>query len=172
MIRPILTAQDARLRKKSKPVAKIDKKVLSLIKDLKDTLKAQKDPEGVGLAAPQIGKNFNVFVFTTPKGLKTIINPKVISVIKDKTKRSKEKILEGCLSLINFYGPLTRPEKIRLKYMTESGKEIIETFLGFDAQIIQHEIDHLNGVLFIDRLIEQKKPLYEHVDDEWEEVEI
>jgi len=54
----------------------------------------------------------------------------------------------------------------------KKGGEVIETFAGFDAQIIQHEIDHLNGILFVDRLLEQKKPLYELVDGEWQEVEI
>lgn len=169
-----MPASDSRLRLKSKPVSVVDKKILTLIADLKDTLVIQKDPEGVGLAAPQLGKNVRIFVAQTPKGIKTIINPKIISISKgpSKKKRKGKKIMEGCLSLINFYSPLRRPGKIKLKYLTEAGTEKIETFTGFTAQIIQHEIDHLNGILFVDRLIEQKKSLYELVGDEWEKVEI
>lgn len=174
MIRNILHAHDPRLRVVSKPVKVVDKKIRDLISDLKDTLVVQKDPEGVGLAAPQIGKNVRVFVAKTPNGIKAVINPKVLEIIKGQPKKKKrsKKIMEGCLSLINFYGPLKRPEKIKIGYTTEEGKEKVETFTGFLAQIIQHEIDHLNGVLFVDRLIEQKRSLYELVDEEWEKVEL
>lgn len=185
MVRDILPANDPRLRQISKPVGSVDKKTLSLINDLKDTLKVQKDPEGVGLAAPQIGKNVRIFVAKTGKTFKVIINPQILPIGKvsekktpdRKTSRSKgekrgKRIMEGCLSLINYYGPLKRKEKIKLKYLTEEGKEKVETFTGFTAQIIQHEIDHLQGILFVDRLIEQKKPLYELAGDEWERVEI
>ena len=184
MIRDILPANDPRLRQISKPVENVDKKTLSLINDLKDTLEVQKDPEGVGLAAPQIGKNVKVFVVKTPKGVKVIINPKVLSVSKEPVKKTRKgkktrldsrkarQVMEGCLSLINYYGPLRRPEKIKLSYLSEEGKEKTQTFTGFTAQIIQHEIDHLQGILFVDRLIEQKKPLYELAGGEWERVEI
>jgi methionyl-tRNA formyltransferase len=80
--------------------------------------------------------------------------------------------MEGCLSLPNFYGPLTRSPKIKVEYQNERGEKIKEFRSGFEAQIIQHEVDHLNGVLFIDRLLEQKKPLFELVNGEWEEVEL
>jgi peptide deformylase len=173
MIKPILPATDPRLRQKSKPVNKVDKKVLLLIKDLKDTLKVQKDPEGVGLAAPQIGKNLRVFIMKPGKEMKVVINPQIISEKKLKNSdKSKNRIMEGCLSLPHYYGPLKRSKKLTLKYLDEKGSEITEIFSDFDAQIILHEIDHLNGVLFVDRLLEQKKPLYELLDDGWEEVEI
>lgn len=185
MIRDILPASDPRLRQVSKPVSKIDKKTLELISDLKETLLAQKDPEGVGLAAPQIGKNVRVFVAKIGKNLKVVINPQILHVEKiasrkiparkgpkPASEKKDKRIMEGCLSLINFYGPLKRSEKIRLEYLGEDGKVKVETFTGFSAQIIQHEIDHLQGILFVDRLIEQKKPLFELVGDEWEKVEI
>ena len=79
MIRKILPATDPRLRIKSKPVTKIDKKVLQLIQDLQDTLAVQKDPEGIGLAAPQIGKNVRVFVTNYKKFKRVVINPEIIS---------------------------------------------------------------------------------------------
>jgi peptide deformylase len=171
MIRQVLNATDPKLRLKSKPVVKVDKKVLSLIKDLKDTLVVQKDPEGIGLAAPQIGKNLRVFVIKPAKELLVFINPKIQNSFKSKSK-TDNKIMEGCLSLPHHYGPLKRAEKIKVKYLTEKGDEVSEEFKALEAQIIQHEIDHLNGVLFIDRLLEQKKPLYEFINGEWEKVEI
>lgn len=179
MIKKIVKVTDPTLRLKSKPVKKIDKKIRTLIKDLKDTLSSQKDPEGVGLAASQIGKNLRIFVTKYQDKIEVYINPKVLFVSKDKKKNGKgtkkikrPKIMEGCLSLPNFYGPLARSGKLKISYKNVSGKNIIKTFEGFEAQIIQHEIDHLNGKLFIDHLIEQKKPLYELIDDSWEEVDL
>ena len=110
---------------------------------------------------------------------RVFINPKIVFSSDKSTKKvnqtntlSPKKIMEGCLSLPHFYGPLSRPKKVRLEFTNELGKKRVDTFEGFEAQIIQHEIDHLNGVLFIDRLLEQKKPLYELVNGEWEEVEL
>lgn len=172
MIRNILSATDPKLRLKSQPVQKIDKKTLGLVKDLKDTLKVQVDPEGVGLAAPQIGKNLRLFVMKRQDGtIKTVINPTNLKIIQ-KNIKNKNKIMEGCLSLPNYYGPLARDLAVQITFLTESGKTVTETFNDFDSQIVLHEIDHLEGVLFVDRLLEQKKPLYELVGDEWHEVEL
>lgn len=176
MIRKILSSKEPSLRQKSKPVKKIDKKILQIIEDLKDTLKIQKDPEGVGLAAPQIGKNLRIFICNYKDFNRVVINPEIISISKNNNKtkslKNKKEILEGCLSLPNYYGPLNRADKVTLKYMDEKGKNINETFTGFNAQIILHEIDHLDGILFLDRLLEQKKPLYKVEGNEWEEVEL
>jgi len=176
MIRKILLSKNPILRLKSKPVAKVDKKVLDLIRDLKDTLSIQKEPEGVGLAAPQIGKNLRVF-YANYKGFeRVVINPEIISIEKVKRQevkgKSKKEILEGCLSLPYYYGPLKRASKITVKYLSELGKSVTETFEGFNAQIIMHEIDHLEGVLFVDHLLKEKKPLYKVQGDEWEEMEL
>lgn len=175
MIREILGVKDQRLRQPSKPVKKMDKKILSIIEDLKETLAVQNDPEGIGLAAPQIGKNVRVFVIKPNDSIQTIINPEIITVSKEKTRARDKKgkaVMEGCLSLPHFYGPIKRGAKIKIKYLDEEGKLRIKALEGLEAQIIQHEIDHLNGILFIDRLLEQKKPLYEYKDGEWERVEI
>lgn len=177
MIRKILLSSDPNLRQKSKAVTKVDKKILKLIQDLKETLSIQKEPEGVGLAAPQIGKNMRVFV-TNYKGFeRVVINPEVIKidksqVVSHKSKASKKEILEGCLSLPYYYGPLKRAAKITVKYLNEKGEKVTETFEGFNAQIIMHEIDHLEGILFVDHLLKEKKPLYKVKGDEWEEVEL
>jgi peptide deformylase len=177
MIRKILSSGDPILRRKSKTVIKLDKKVKDLVKDLKDTLSVQKDPEGIGLAAPQIGKNLRVFVAKYKNFEKVVINPEVISISKSKTSvrpkhKSNKEILEGCLSLPYYYGPLKRAPKITIKYMNENGESLTESFEDFQAQIIMHEIDHLEGILFIDHLLSEGKPLYKVDGDEWEEVEL
>jgi peptide deformylase len=178
MIRKILQSGNPVLRATSNPVKKIDKKVAALIQDLKDTLAVQKDPEGVGLAAPQIGKKLQVFLADYKDFNRVVINPEILKIEKQtgkkpkKTAKSKREILEGCLSLPYYYGPLKRAAKIKVKYLNEKGEEITEDFEGFNAQIILHEIDHLNGVLFIDRLFQERKPLYKVDGDEWEEVEL
>lgn len=153
---------------------------MDIIKDLKDTLKIQKEPEGVGLAAPQIGKNLNIFIADYKNFQRVVINPEILKMSEKQPrsakatrgKKTNKEILEGCLSLPYYYGPLKRADKITVKYLNEKGVEITEDFEGFDAQIILHEIDHLNGTLFIDRLFEEKKPLYKVDGDEWEEIEL
>lgn len=184
MIRKILRSGDPKLREKSKPVIKIDSKILELIRDLKETLAIQKDPEGVGLAAPQIGKGMRVFVANYKDLNRVIINPEIVETHQSQAtshrpQPAKSEILEGCLSLPNYYGPLKRNQKLKIKYQTlemVNGQWLTvnktESFSGFDAQIILHEIDHLNGVLFLDRLLEQKKPLYKLEKNTWEEVDI
>jgi peptide deformylase len=173
MIQKIVSVKDPKLREVSKPVNELDKKVQDLIHDLKDTLLCQKDPIGVGLAAPQIGKNFRIFAIKPKDKVSIIVNPEIIYIKEDSgIKDKKEKLMEGCLSLPNFYGPLSRPEMIKLNFLDEKGNKITKLFEGFESQIIQHELDHLEGILFIDRLIEQKKPLYELINGEWEKLEI
>lgn len=176
MIQKIVQSGNATLRVKSKVVQKVDKKVLQVIQDLKDTLRVQKDPEGIGLAAPQIGKNLQVFLADFKDFKRVVINPRIISVGKRphsaKASRGKKEILEGCLSLPYYYGPLKRSDKVTLEYLNEKGEKVAEKFEGFNAQIILHEVDHLNGILFIDHLLEEKKPLYKVIGNEWEEVEL
>ncbi len=174
MIRKILNIKEKSLHEPSKPVGKVDKKIHELIEDMKDTLAAQEDPEGVGLAAPQIGKNLRVFLIRYNDTEKVVINPKITKIEKVKKSKSKsrEKLLEGCLSLPHYYGPLKRDTKVTLHYMDETGKDVVEVFSGFLAQIVQHEVDHLEGVLFIDRILEQNAPLYHFHGDEYEEVEL
>ena len=170
MVQKILRSGDPKLRKISKPVNKVDNKVKSTIADLKDTLASQKDPEGVGLAAPQIGKNTRIFVANFKNFFRVVINPEIVKI--HQTPGIRHGVLEGCLSLPNYYGPLKRAGYVKLKYLDENGKEVIETIRGFPAQIVLHEIDHLNGILFIDRLLKQKKTLYQLINGEWEEVEL
>lgn len=165
------------LRAKSKNIKKIDKRIAKLIDEMKSTLLMQSDPEGVGLAAPQLGKNIRIFIMHYPEEniiTKVIINPKVILTEnkEQKVKRSEKDILEGCLSLPHYYGPVERENYIKLEYLDENGESQVEEFKGFVAQIVQHELDHLNGKLFIDYILENKSPLYYIRGDEVTEVEV
>lgn len=206
-VRPVFSVKDARLREKSKPVQKADKKLLQLIKDLEDTLLVQNDPEGVGLAAPQIGVNLRVFVMRHRGKIIPVINPEILSMsektnepdkstqrppagragIAHSAKGGNDYIMEGCLSLPRYYGPVKRAWEVTLKYQTiqkpacRQARPTPDTwhlapetriFKGFPAQIIQHEIDHLDGKIFVDRLLEQKRKLYEIKGKRWEEVEV
>ncbi|QQS39430.1 peptide deformylase [Candidatus Woesebacteria bacterium] len=184
MIRKIVGVKDPSLRRISLPVKKVDKKIKDLIRDMEETLVSQKDPEGIGLAAPQIGKNLQIFLMklTTKDAkelneqslIKVVINPQIVKVDKV-TKQEltkKREILEGCLSLPHYYGPLVRSSKVTINYLDENGEKRIQTFSNLPAQIVLHEIDHLNGILFVDRLLEQGQPLYEYKADRWKEVEL
>lgn len=175
MILRIIDVKNPILRQVAKPVVKIDKKIKNLISDMRETLASQKDPEGVGLAASQVGKSFRIFIIKYKNIEKIIINPEVLEVSQGKVKKVKEgdrEILEGCLSLPHYYGPINRASKIKISYLNEHEKKVIEEFSDFNAQIVQHEIDHLNGTLFVDKILEQKAPLYKMVGEEWEEVEL
>ncbi|KKQ25381.1 MAG: Peptide deformylase [Candidatus Woesebacteria bacterium GW2011_GWA1_37_8] len=175
MIRQILDVKQNTLREKSKPVVAVDKKIKELIRDMIHTLEVQKDPEGVGLAASQVGKNLRLFVMKPKDKAIVIMNPEIVTVSKEKNmpkNDSGKKIMEGCLSLPHYYGPLKRANEITIKFLGEDGNIKTQIFKGLAAQIVQHEIDHLNGVLFIDRLLEAKTPLYEYLDGEWEKVDL
>lgn len=163
------------LRKKSIPVEP-GKKLLSIVKDLSDTIAHQDNPKGVGLSAPQIGKNWDAFVtYLAPNleeeanlsHLRVFLNPKIIGVSNEMTLGADEEepILEGCLSIPNIYGPVPRHEWIELEYdiMTEDGfKKMQEKFTDFFARVVQHEYDHLRGVLFTDYSLKGDLPVYEY----------
>ena len=103
--------------------------------------------EALGVAAPQIGENLRVCLVYMNEEFVALINPEILSF-------SAEKIVgeEGCLSLPEIWGDVERPKNIRLKYTNEEGEEREEAFSGLPSRIIQHEVDHLNGVLFTDRM--------------------
>lgn len=159
-------------------VNKIDKKIREIVALMKKTLTDSDNPKGVGLAATQIGIPLSIFI-TRPKETSTIdvfINPQItwrsenLAEINregnSKPSIKKDRKLEGCLSINNVWGHLRRPEKIRLKYMNIQGVWEEKEFSGFMATIIQHETDHLNGILFTQRVLEQKEKLYKIEEDE------
>lgn len=176
MKRPIVHVPDAVLNAPTKPIVKFDKRVTRLIGDLKDTLMATTNPKGVGLAAPQIGEPWRVFV-TRPKEsgpVRAFINPHITHVSHQQTDGvpQRENLpageggkLEGCLSIPKIWGKVKRAAALTLRYQDERGNKKEEKFSGFMATIIQHETDHVNGILFTHRILEQKQKLYQATTD-------
>jgi len=146
----ILTDGDPILREKSIEVKEITNEVLSYVKDMKETIKKS---NGVGLAAPQVGILERVvlvcFQITKKKYSSPIvlINPKILSFSDDKNVDE-----EGCLSIPGVYDNVSRYTRIEVEYMDLDGKVHVEEFQDFNARVIQHEVDHLNGILFVDRV--------------------
>jgi peptide deformylase len=172
------------LSQKAKPVTKIDSTIKKLISDMELTLNNARDPEGVGLAAPQVGKSLRLFIVkqTPSSPFMTFINPEIESTFdKEKQESKKDKKdkgvqLEGCLSLKDIWGVVKRADGVVVSYTDENGTKHKKTFEGFIATIIQHEVDHLNGKLFTVRVIEQGNPLYRSSENakgetEFEEIE-
>jgi peptide deformylase len=171
----IVQAPERVLSQKAKPVTIIDKAITNLLKEMDVSLAKASDPEGVGLAAPQVGKSLQIFVVRqTPRSpLLTFINPHIDSFFKKKvtepqseqTDKTKKKSgsgvqLEGCLSLKDVWGVVKRHYGVVVSYQDETGKKHTRKFEGFMATIVQHEMDHLQGFLFTKRVLEQKQKLY------------
>lgn len=165
----ILKAPNQILSAKAKTVTKIDKSILNLLDDMKKALESASDPVGVGLAAPQVGKSQKIFIAKPnfKSQVYTFINPKIIKILKKEEKNeTKTKKLEGCLSLVNIWGEVKRYDEIYLEYQDGDGKKHKKKYTGFMATIIQHEMDHLSGILFPKRVLEQKGTLYKSEKDE------
>ena len=179
---PIVKVPNPILTKPSKAVEKIDNKVLQFIEQMKETLTTAANPKGVGLASPQVGKNFRIFLTKpAPKSLITVfINPSILETSNEKTEGVPERAnkYEGCLSIPNIWGIVHRHQTARVSYQDEEGKTHTKTFKGFLATIIQHEMDHINGILFTQRVLEQKNKLFKikgkdkEGNDVFEEIEI
>ena len=138
----IITAGDPVLRQTAAEVTKIDKKLLKLLKDMADTMYAA---EGVGLAAPQIGVSKRIVVIDVGDGIIEMINPVIIN------KEGSVVGGEGCLSVPEYEGEVERAEKVECEFTDRSGKRYLIETDGLLAIAIQHELDHLDGVLFIDK---------------------
>ena len=171
----IITVPNNNLFFPTKPVIKIDNKIKKIVFDMEKILIAQNDPPGVGLAANQVGLDLSIFIIkpTEKAKIKVFINPKIVSrtdLFKTEYKKVrpyKKKIkLEGCLSIPRIWGPVKRAGKIFLNYQDLTGKKYLKWFSGFEAVIIQHEVDHLNGIVFTQRSVEQKGQLYREEEDE------
>lgn len=169
----IVSAPNQVLSQIAKKVSKVDKNITKLVVDMEKALDSQKDPEGVGLAAPQVGKSLQLFIMKpSPKSpCSAIINPVVIATKSGKKKKGDTTKLEGCLSLPTVWGDVERDESITISYQNEKGENHTKTFVGFPSIIVQHEIDHLNGILFPKRVLEQDGILYKsHKDKHGKEV--
>ena len=155
-IRKILILPDPVLRKKSLPVKKVDKDIQNLMDDMLATMY---DAPGIGLAAIQIGILKRIVVMDVSKEPEKkepmyLINPEI--TWKSNVNASYE---EGCLSIPNQFAKIERPDKCNIKYLDYYGKKREIKAEGLLATCIQHEIDHLNGILFIDHLSKLKKDL-------------
>lgn len=173
----VVQAPDPRLRIQTKPVKKITPGLISTCDQMIKLTKTFKDPEGVGLAATQIGLDEQFFVAKEEgKGSSKFIkvfNPRILS-----TSKASKLRFEGCLSIPSYYGDVKRFLTVRVAYQNEKGELITQTVRGVLAWIFQHEIDHLNGKLFPDRVLEQKGKFYKYTGkdkagtDRFEEVTI
>ena len=150
----------AELRRKSDPVIEVKRPVRRLIRDLKDTLQTSSD--GVGLTAPQINVHQRVVIVCLGSEMdgKWRAGPPIVFVNPQIVEAGDEREdFDGCLSFPGLYGETARPHHLRVRGMDEEGESFERLFAGFDAVVVHHEIDHLNGVLFIDR-VEDIKDLY------------
>ena len=146
---PIRIVPDPILRQKSKQVKDINGSLSKLIDDMIETMH---HASGVGLAAPQVGMPLRVIVIGIPEKKEIVlINPQIV-------KRSGERIVnEGCLSIPGYIGEIKRAESVRARGLDINGREIRLKAVGLLAQALEHEIDHLNGVLYVDYLESQDK---------------
>ena len=143
-IRQIRYEGDDILRKKCKRVEEVNEHIRMLLDDMLDTLHNTKD--GAAIAAPQVGIVQRLVVIDMGNGVIKLINPEIIE------EKGIQECVEGCLSIPNKYGNTLRPKKVTIKALDENGKEITLTGRGEMAKCFCHEIDHLNGILFSDKV--------------------
>lgn len=145
-IRNVRLETEEVLRKKSKKVEKIDEKIIELVNDMIETMH-QKD--GVGLAAPQVGilKRVVVIDLYDDNGPYVLINPEIVK------EKGEQEVEEGCLSFPNKFAKVIRPAEVTVKALDIDGKEYKLKGKGLLAQAISHECDHLEGILFVDKII-------------------
>ena len=145
-LRKIRLSDDPILRKKSKEIGEVTDRIEELLEDMVETMD---DADGVGLAAPQIGVLRRAIVVDVGQGPMKIINPVIVD------QEGEEIDIEGCLSVPGRSGTVKRPEKIKVKYVDIEGKDQELQGEGLLARAICHEIDHLEGILYIDKMIEE-----------------
>jgi peptide deformylase len=153
-LRPILTVPDPKLKLVSKTVERVDDALRALMDDMLETMYAA---PGIGLAAIQIGEPVRVIVMDLARegeepAPRYFVNPEIVWASEETAPYE-----EGCLSVPEIYDEVERPARVKIKYLNYKGDEIVEDCEGLYAVCIQHEMDHLNGVLFIDHLSRLKR---------------
>lgn len=155
----ILTIPDPRLKQESVPVERFDDELRAFIRDLEETMRAS--PGGIGIAAPQVGRFERIVILdltSKPKvknhGRLVLINPEITHW------EGMAKGREGCMSVPDYTGNVIRAEKIHFTAYDELGVQHSYQTEGFEARAVQHEVDHLDGVLFIDRLVSRRTDLF------------
>ncbi len=151
---PLVIAPDPRLKVACRPVAAVDDRIRTLMADMLETMYAE---DGIGLAAPQVGREERVIVIDVagrddPPNPVKLANPEVVWTSDE--LRTQE---EGCLSLPEHYAEVTRPDRVRIRYLDENGERREIEAEGLLATCLQHEIDHLDGVLFVDHISALKR---------------
>jgi peptide deformylase len=188
----VISAPHPTLRRVANSVEKFDKRLIKFTERLKQQLLLEKDPEGVGLAAPQVNKSWQIFIIRPsgrnrgqqdakdnkrqkPEQLIAFINPQITAHSQNKILLKESEHFEGCLSIPKIYGPVPRWEWVEIEYqkINQQGQvvKIKEKYQDFLARVIQHEYDHLQGILFTDHLLENDLPAYIIEQDQWVELE-
>ena len=160
---PILIQPNDKLKRIAQPIDIITDETVALLDNLYETMVAN---DGIGIAAPQVGKNKRIAVVEVDEGDKfELINPEIIEAKGESTD------VEGCLSIPHIFGTVNRADEVTVRYYDREGEEIEVTAFGYLARAFQHEIDHLNGVLFVEKMIEQipeaelENYMEEHLND-------
>lgn len=155
-LRNVVKRGDPILKKKARPVSEVTDRIRMTMEDMLETMRAD---QGVGIAGPQVGVLRRMFVAEPEPGrVYYMINPEILS------KEGSELDSEGCLSIPGVYGIVERPSKITMKAQDLNGDLQEYTFEGFDARVMCHEYDHLDGILFTDKAKEV------HTEAEWEAI--
>ncbi|MCW5725479.1 MAG: peptide deformylase [Maricaulaceae bacterium] len=153
-IRDILTVPDPRLKQVSKPVERVDDDIRALMDDMLESMYAA---DGIGLAAIQVGVPLRVIVMDLARSgekpqPRYFVNPEILDASGE-----LQPYEEGCLSVPTYYDEVERPDRVKIRYLDYNGAEVVEEAEGIYAVCIQHEMDHLEGVLFIDKLSRLKR---------------
>jgi len=170
---PLSYYGDPVLRKKGEPVLEITSEIKKIVEDMIETMEAN---NGIGIAAPQVGHSLRIFITHVPTlqdddevdsgVLRIFINPEILEVSDEMTT-----ISEGCLSIPDIHGKVARPFKVKVKALGIDGNEFIEEFEGLESHCVLHENDHINGVLFVDRVKGKERnqldPLLRKVKDQY-----
>lgn len=138
----VVQVGDEVLRKICRPVKKFDGELSAILQDMRDTVLAE---NGAGLAAPQIGLDLRMAVINVDEGFFELINPKIVYT------KGEQEGAEGCLSVKGKQGTVVRPYKVKVEYQDRTGKKHKLTAEDFFARAICHELDHLDGILYIDK---------------------
>ena len=145
-LRTIVLSEDPVLRKKSRPVDEVNDKIRQLLDDMAETMYHSKI--GAGLAAPQVGVLKRLVVIDMGDGLIKLVNPKLMEA------EGEQEVIEGCLSFPNRWGKLKRPYRVKVEALNEKGEPVTYEAVGDKAKCFCHEIDHLDGILFVDKVTE------------------
>lgn len=160
---PIVIHPNDHLIRETEPVTMLSDEIVELLEDMYETMVAH---DGVGLAAPQIGKNLQLAVVEVDEDDRfELINPEIIE------QKGSDIDVEGCLSIPGVYGLVERAQEITVRYFDREGDEIEVTAYGYLARAIQHEVDHLHGKLFIDKMIRRlsAEEAAEYMEEEYDD---